>query len=64
MLRSVSNREKNMSLRLIAAVVLMSFLSACAAMPPMDFTPSDVLPTGKKIEAGVKDISISFAKPS
>ena len=53
-----------MSLRLIAAVVLMSFLSACASVPPLDFTPSDVLPTGKKIDAGIKDISISFAKPS
>ena len=50
--------------RFLILVCLVLSLTACSeGVPPLDFTPSDVLPTGKKIQAGVKDVSISFAKP-
>jgi hypothetical protein len=50
--------------KFLAAIMFCLTLTACSeSVPPLDFTPSDVLPTGKKVNAGVKDISISFAKP-
>lgn len=50
--------------KFLATIMFCLTLTACSeSVPPLDFTPSDVLPTGKKVNAGVKDISISFAKP-
>ena len=50
--------------RILTVLLVFITITACSeGIPPLDFTPSDVLPTGKKIDAGVKDISISFAKP-
>ena len=50
--------------RILTVLLVFITITACSeGIPPLDFTPSEVLPTGKKIDAGVKDISISFAKP-
>ena len=41
---------------------LVLLLGACVQVPPLDFSPVDVFPTGVKIDAELKDISIAFGK--
>jgi len=49
----------NMRILLVSCLLV---LGGCTQVPPMDFAPADVLPTGTKIDAGMKDISIAFGK--
>lgn len=41
-------------------IVCSTILGGCT-LPPMDFVPAKVLATGTKIDAGIRDISITFA---
>ncbi|NRP96218.1 hypothetical protein XMG59_002337 [Marinobacterium sp. xm-g-59] len=50
-----------MNIRL-AILSLVVIFAGCAQVPPLDFAPDDVLPTGAKIDRQVKDISIAFGK--
>ena len=48
--------------KLLPIIIMVTLLGGCTSVPPLNFTPKDVLPTGTKIDRGVKDISISFGK--
>ena len=49
--------------KFLAAIMFCLTLTACSeSVPPLDFTPSDVLPTGKKVNAGVKDIRTTIER--
>jgi hypothetical protein len=50
-----------MSIRFLLLLTVSLFVG-CAQVPPLDFAPNDVLPTGSKIDRQVKDISIAFGK--
>lgn len=47
----------------LGALILSAVLGGCATQAPtLDFVPTDVLPTGKKIDYELKSISVSIAK--
>ena len=46
-------------LTILSLVVL---LGACTQVPPLNFSPADVSPTGVKIDAELRDINIAFGK--
>ncbi len=46
----------------VLLIGLVALVTGCTQVPPMDFAPADVLPTGHKVDLGIKDISIAFGK--
>ena len=48
---------KNLS----ALLLLLTLLGCATPMPTLEFTPTDVVPSGKKVDADLKSISISIA---
>lgn len=51
-----------MNKKIVFILFAVMMLEGCVSLPPLDFAPSNIAPTGAKINAGLKGIAISFGK--